>query len=507
MALGLPRDARGRERWLAFVGSPDVALGAWHVTRSADGTSEASPIEHFPVGVRVIAGLVASGVAYVLLESVAVLDQPAGMRSVWTDAIAGTSPFEASPMELSDIGDSSAWMQRVKDARPPDAPDRTASTLLAVLRSASVSPSALIRSLSALGTDVQLAWQSTFAETVGHIRSDTAAGSPLVSRALDIVRATLTTRACGIDTCEAWTERGHAVVRFVLSDSHWTIRAVIEDAPNLAAAAAQPTSTRPHLVQPLADDARTDDLVRARVRHVERILGRAPLTPSGGVVAVVQTDMDPDAPQIAIEEAGTIRLFPINSGAMRLEGSDASWEVAFADVDADDRTDVVLRLNGHDPGGQAVAFALAFLVPPMSVQATSVDPDLPSALAMADSTSADAAARAAIALPMRTVNREDACRLLSGAGTVAGFRRVAGPDARVLHFDQPSLPTWHPKVVPLAKLANDDVRGLGAHCTDVICDPRRPYCSWSAGSDSEHLWFGWVAEKLQLLGAAEYDGE
>jgi hypothetical protein len=217
--------------------------------------------------------------------------------------------------------------------------------------------------------------------------------------------------------------------------------------------------------------------------------------------------MDPDAPQIAIEEAGTIRLFPINSGAMRLEGSDASWEVAFADVDADDRTDVVLRLNGHDPGGQAVAFALAFLVPPMSVQATSVDPDLPSALAMADSTSADAAARAAIALPMRTVNREDACRLLSGAGTVAGFRRVAGPDARVLHFDQPSLPTWHPKVVPLAKLANDDVRGLGAHCTDVICDPRRPYCSWSAGSDSEHLWFGWVAEKLQLLGAAEYDGE
>ena len=117
MALELPRDAQGRERWLAFVGSPDVALGAWHVTRSADGTSEASPIEHFPVGVRVIAGLVADGVAYVLLESVAVLDQPAGMRSVWTDAIAGTSPFEASPMELSDIGDSSALMQRVKDAR------------------------------------------------------------------------------------------------------------------------------------------------------------------------------------------------------------------------------------------------------------------------------------------------------------------------------------------------------------------------------------------------------
>ena len=42
---------------------------------------------------------------------------------------------------------------------------------------------------------------------------------------------------------------------------------------------------------------------------------------------------------------------------------------------------------------------------------------------------------------------------------------------------------------------------------DLVCNPRRPYCSWSAGSDSEHLWFGWVADKLQLLGAAEYDGE
>jgi hypothetical protein len=475
------------------------------VTRREDGTIEVSPVDRFPIGVRVVSGLTEGGVVYVLLESVGVLDQPAGMRSVWIDASAGSSPFESSPMALADVGDTAVLAARVRSAQARESTERSAAALWTALRSASASATALIRSLPPRGADVQLAWQSTFAQTVGHIRSDSAAGSPLVSRALDIVRATLTTRACGLDACEAWTERGHAVVRFALVDARWAVRAVIEDAPVLVAAGQ--ASSHPHLVEAISEAPQADAMLRARARHIEHILGRAPLTATGGIVAVVQTDLDPSAPEVAIEEGGTVRFFPIDSGALRAEASESAWEAAFADVDGDDRTDVVLRMTARDAGGRPFGFAQAFISPQASVQATAVEADLPSALALADTTSADAAARSAIAIPLRTVNREEACRLLASAGTVAGFRRAAAPDTRVLHFDEPSLPTWRPKVVGLGKLTNDDVRGLGTHCADLVCDARRPYCAWTAGSDSEHLWFGWTEDRLQLVGAADYDGE
>ena len=63
------------------------------------------------------------------------------------------------------------------------------------------------------------------------------------------------------------------------------------------------------------------------------------------------------------------------------------------------------------------------------------------------------------------------------------------PDARVLLFDEPGMPTWRPKVVPVAKIGADDVRGLGAHCAELVCNPTRPYCAWTSGADSLHAWF------------------
>jgi hypothetical protein len=77
----------------------------------------------------------------------------------------------------------------------------------------------------------------------------------------------------------------------------------------------------------------------------------------------------------------------------------------------------------------------------------------------------------------------------------------------VLLFDEPAMPTWQPKVVPLAKLAPDDVRGMGVHCAELACSPARPYCGWSGGADSTHVWFGWRDGKLEIVGAADYQGE
>jgi hypothetical protein len=501
--LPLPRDSSGRERWLAFVGPPELALGAWRVARAPDGVVDAEPVERWPTGVRVLGGVVTAGVAYVLLESTATLDQPGGLRGVWVDASGRSSPFDSSPLSLADVKDIGELADRT--AHPPlnESPGRTALGLLTTLRAAGTSAETLGRCVSTQGADVATAWQSIFTQRVGRLE---AAGSPspLVDRVLGVVRAAATTQACGADACEVWTDGGRAVVRFAVEGGRWVIREVIEDAP------LPQSSTRvgpPHEVEPAADSSATDALLRSRARAVKQVLGEAPLTAGGGTIGVAMVDLASESPVVATREEDAARVFPIDIGPIRAAAADIRAQTAFADVDGDGRTDAVLRLEGKRADGTAVAWIEAFLAPPASVQATTLEPDLASALAMMDAADARSAARAAAAMPVAGVAREDACRMLVVASTPAGFRRVAAPDARVLLFEEPGLPTWLPKSIPASKVTADDVRSIGSHCAELTCSASRPYCSWTGGADSQHAWFGWREGKLVLLGVADYHGE
>jgi hypothetical protein len=501
--LALPRDARGRDRWLVFVGTSDVAVGAWRVARTPAGEVEVEPVERWPAGVRVLGGIVDGGVAYVLLESVAVLDQPGGLRGVWIDGGSRASPFDGSPMGLADVADAAALAARV--AHPPavGSSERTAVALLSTLRAAGASAPMLARALAAEGADVGVAWQATFLQHIGRLDGEGTAPSPLADRALTIVRAAATTQACGADSCEAWTDTGHAIVRFVVQGGRWVVRAVIEDAPVTRA----PPAGAPRAVPAAADSASTEALLRARAREVKQVLGEAPLTTSGGTIGVGLTDLAPDAPVLALREGNAARVFPIDAGTVRAEAAEARWEAAFADVDGDGRTDVVVRMTGKRPDGSPLAWTQAFLAPPASVEATSVEADLVTSLATMDAADVRAAVQAATSLPGSGVAHDDACRVLTAASTPAGFRKVASSDARVLLFDEPGMPTWRPKVVPAAKIGADDVRGLGAHCAELVCNPARPYCAWTSGADSLHAWFVGQGPQLVLVGAADYQGE
>jgi len=501
--IALPRDARGRDRWLVFVGTSDVAVGAWRVARAATGEMQVEAVERWPAGVRVVGGLVDGGVAYVLLESVAVLDQPAGLRGVWIDGGKHASPFDGSPMALSDVPDVTALAARVSHPPPVGSTERTAVALLSTLRAASTSVPMLARALAAEGADVGAAWQSMFVQRVGRLDGEGTAPSPLADRALAIVRAAVTTQACGADSCEAWTDGGHAVVRFVVQGGRWVVRALIEDAPLVRG----PAIATPHAVQAATDTSSTESLLRARARDVKQVLGEAALTASGGTIGVGLTDMTPDVPVIAVREGNAARVFPIEAGTVRAEAAEAKWDAAFADVDGDGRTDVVVRMTGKRPDGSPVAWTQAFLAPPASVQATSVEADLASSLATMDAADAHAAVQAATSVPPGGVSHDDACRVLTAASTPSGFRRVAASDARVLLFDEPGMPTWRPKVVGAAKIGADDVRGLGAHCAELVCNPTRPYCSWTSGADSLHAWFVGQGPQPVLVGAADYQGE
>jgi hypothetical protein len=501
--LALPRDERGRERWLAFVGTRGVAIGAWRVTLDPGGDSQIEAVERWPTGVRVLGGLVEGGATYVLLESVGVLDQPAGLRGAWIDSGTRASAFDASPMALSDVHDLTELAARV--SRPPAAgsAERNAVALLSTLRAASASTVMLGRAVAAEGAQIGRVWQSTFVQQLGPLDGEAASTSPLAEQALGIVRAALTTQACGADSCESWTDAGRAVVRFAVQGGRWVVRALLEDAPLPRG----PVVVAPGLVPSNPDATATASLLRARARQVKEVLGEAPLTAGGGTIGVALTDLTPDAPVMALQEGAAARVFPLDAGSVRAEAVEARWDVAFADVDGDGRTDVVVHMTGKRPDASPVTWTQVFLAPAASVQATSVEADLATSLATMDADDAASAAKAATSLPAGAVSRDEACRLLSAASTPAGFRRVAAAGARILLFDEPGMPTWHPKVVPAAKIDADDVRGLGAHCADLECSPTRPYCFWVSGADSLHAWFAGPGAQLTLLGAALYQGE
>ena len=499
--IALPPDAQGRERWLAFVGTPEVSWGAWRVTATADGKPEIEPTEHWPAGARVLGGMVDDGIAYVLLESLGVLDQPAGLRAVWIDGAGKPSPFEASPMALAGVREL-RQLATIERAPPIATPARTAA-LLSTLRAATASAAGLAGALATEGIDLDVVWQSLFAQRVGHLDTRDAASSVLGDRVLAILRDTLADPACGADACEVWTSHGRAIVRFAYEGGRWVVRAVFEDAPS-AMGLRSTSPSREILANAAATE--TEPVLRARARGVMEVLGEAPLSTTGGTIGVALTDLAPDAPVIVLREGLAVRLFGIDIGATRGAG-DARWEAAFVDADGDGRTDVVVRMSAKRADGAPLTWTEAFVAPPPSVQSAAVQADLASALAVLDAPTATAAAHAAASLPNRGVPRDEACRLLATAGTPAGFRRAAAPDARVLHFSEPGMPTWRPKVIPLTHVTPDDVRGVGAHCAELECSSGRPYCAWTGGADSQHYWFDWRGEKLEIAGAADYDGE
>ncbi|MDP9033806.1 MAG: hypothetical protein M3O50_03295 [Myxococcota bacterium] len=499
--LHLPQDAHGREMWLAFVGPPEVAWGAWRVTWRTNGESDVEPTAHWPVGVRVVDAKIDDGIAYVLLESLGVLDQPAGLRAIWVDGSGRPSPFDASPMALSNAHDLTQLATREK---PPSgaAPDRTAA-LISTLQAASASIAAMAGSFAAAGVDVHVIWQSLFSQPIGHLSAENAGFSPLGDRVLGIVRDTLAAPSCGVDACESWTARGRVVVRFASEGGRWMVRSVFEDA---AAPRGSAGTWPPRVVEANSVGGDVKPVLLARARNVMQVLGEAPLSSTGGSIGIALTDLSPEVPVIVLREGLAVRVFGIDTGAVRAEGN-AQWEGSFADLDGDGRTDVIVRMTGKRADGDFLSWTQAFVAPAPSVQVVTIEADLASALAVLDATTVTSAATMATAVGSHGVSRDEACRLLATARTPAGFRRAATPNARIMHFSEPGMPTWRPKLVAFADVAAQDVRGIDGHCAELECSPARPYCAWNGGTDSQHFWFEWRGGKLMMTGTADYDGE
>jgi hypothetical protein len=505
--IRIPAAGKYADRWLVFVGSPEVARAAWVLSPGAD-KDELAPVEGWPAGVKVIGGYVRQSVVYLVLETVALLDQPAGLRAVWFDGFGNASPFTFAPASaFAGVRDVADLAKRV-DAGPQPTQKPQEGALMAALRVASTSEAMLGKALDVRGADIVEAWQDTFLRRIEHVDPSRVAASPRAQELLAIVREAIKNDHCDGDVCEtpmADDHTAHASIQFAEEESashRWAIRAFeLERAPPVIA-----TSAPPRIVPPSAKTDATEAVLREHVRTVKQVLGEAPLG-ARGTIGVAVTDYESNGPTMVIRDGDYARVFPLSSMSfVGANATDLRYEARFADVDGDGRTDVVLRATGMATDGTPLAIAQTFLAPPASVQAADALVDHGSELAMAGATSVDAAAQAAVSVATRGVPLADACKLLASASTLAAFKRIATADVRVLTFEEPTMPTYRARIVTESRVRAEDVRDVGKHCKELECAPSRPYCVYVDGPYSEYYWFSWDKSAMRLAGVAFYSG-
>jgi len=522
--IKVPATARFRERWLVFLGTKDMARSAWLFTPRGEGVAEElRPLENWPAGVRVAGHVARGGVVYLLLETVALLDQPAGLRAVRVECLGQPCPLQASPGAFQGVADLSELAKRLDAADPvARAGEPPEGALMAVLKAAGKDEAALGAALAREGCDVYDVWQSTFSQRADHLEPQKLATSQRGQDLLAMVQAAYKNDHCQADACEAPSPRGTASVRLVEQGGKWVIRAVEQE----VAAARAPYSLAPHAVAPSASTALTEQALRESVRTIRQVLGEAPLgsLPSldrraegGGpapTIGIAVTDLESESsPTLVVRDGAYVRVFPLSSmGLFAARNAGASFEARFADVDGDGRTDVVLRASGRAADSSSQVLTRVFLAPGPSVQVEEAQVDVGSELALLGAANVDDAVQAAIGVPTRGVSAPEACALLKGANNLASFSRITLGGARVLSFDESEMPTYRARVVPgargsgdEAKLSEADVKPLGERCPDLDCSATRPFCTSSDGY-SEYYWFGWQNNLLKLAGAAFHAG-
>jgi hypothetical protein len=155
------------DKWLFFVGG-DVAQGAWIAGAPSPGSKLSFEAVDLPRAVRVADVVVEDGAAYLLLESVAALDQPAGLTGV---IVLGK---DAAPWSLADARSASELKARLerRASLPPDWKDKVR------FERAAKSPKAFDALIGPEGLDVYEIWQSALVRRLEHLDREGVKSSP-----------------------------------------------------------------------------------------------------------------------------------------------------------------------------------------------------------------------------------------------------------------------------------------------------------------------------------------
>jgi hypothetical protein len=466
------------ERAVVFTGTKELALGAWVVTPNAK-SSDVVPIAEWPAGVKVLHTTLHDGDVLALVESVAFLDQPAGLR--------GVVRISPGPMVASGI-EEAVRFQGIKELKDVQAVLKKKPTPVEdadkVLEAASKSSAALGRALPKDGAEIFDVWQATFTRSRGKLMPGDKA-----DHLLDLVRA------AGSGTCDPACDArvGSDLLGAVTLEGKNVQKIFV--APKTAGA---PSGTPREVASRKAE--RTTEILASRVNKVIEVLGEAPLTTSGGSIGVAKVELQ-EPPNtfpavathlaLAIEEAGVSRV-------LRLEGAASDEiQVRFADLDGDGVTDLML---GNKEKERKLAFR-AYLTPRTADALVFAPVDEGSLLALVDAPSIDEAVKRAMAVPAKGTTAAEACKLARAAK--GSFPK----GATVFTYDVPGAfwVTGSATVEP-PPISPDHTGELGEGCPALACAPSRPVCSYSSGPATTYYWFAWEGTKMRLAGVALYVG-
>ena len=506
--IALPPDENG-ERWLVFVGTERVAVAAWLLTPGAK--TKVSIAMTFATGSAVRAVVVKGDEVFVLLESVAVLDQPAGLWGVERIALHELhAPRLADPhdraMAVWGVKNEAALAERVEKAVPfregRDAIVRWAAAekdLKATL--AGWTTEALLgAAISTDGLDVFRQWQGVFVQPIEH-----RAMGKTGARLLEIVRTAGTAGSCTASVradggwCRVYTADGvsHEVL-FEHASGRWTVRALLENVPAPAPVA------NPSTPAAVARSTTTSDTEGSHAMLSETgatAVAEARLSAQGGSVGLMVDPGEPKALVVVVHDGDFVSL----EALVTFDGMLAAPELRFADLDGDGRTDVIVRRQQDYGDGKPVFRTDAFLTR-RTVEGTHPR-DLAAALAMFHATSADAAVTQALTVPTRGSTRAEVCKLLTSANDGAALAAVSAPGASLLLYDDPLEPTLRPKKRPIASATKDHLSTIHDDCAELVCDPSRPVCELREEPGLDVFWLTWNAQnKLQIAGIALYTG-
>jgi hypothetical protein len=499
---------------LAFTGDTEVAAGAW-VIADRSRPAEVRAVERWPSGVHVIAagvGVFAPDrvdrrVIYVLVETTAALDRPAGQRSV---------------LMLSDLDDRAhAWRA---ESAPLDVQRRVSERIV------SDGPS-LVRAANHLegGEPLMDDWPhpTLFPDGqsfVWRARTPHALAAELglarvklFTRYPDgIVVPTATVQRSAFDTSPIVTSLLGSIIR---GRAIWQLNVEpITSGPDgytLSAEIAPAAPTRPPATtatQTVADDgdrALVERELRARYAGDPRVVAAARLSAQGGTVAVAEVAAA-HASVVVVVERGVTRVFDLGRALAFSRDRDpdgaAVRAVRFLDGNGDGRADVLVE--SEEAG--VVAHRGLYLTPSASM-ASELTYDLGSAVVLNTAATLDDAVAALATVPWRSVIPRAACPLAQAARTLAGLRRVGARDLRVITFGEYNAYAWRATFRPPSELSAEALSELAdrappyvstVRCPDIRCASDRPVC-WH---HPNAYWFSWDGPRLRLAAVAMYGG-
>lgn len=488
--IHIPADGDLPEQWIVFLGSPTVARAVWRVRRDASPT----PLRGWPDGVRVVAHRLAGDGVHVIVETLAVLAQPARLRAAipipferpprpqigWSESVFGPRPAARPSLDLAGVRDLADLDARLTAPAPAPLPEGAPSARLA----AATSLRHLQATIASRGLDYGHLWQRTFIEPRARYEAAAFSARPEARRVL-----------------ASLAEPGPEATFFGSApepEVHTTVEAGREviDAVLDVADGAPPSEAARRVVPGHAVTPESAALLREQVPGEPTLLAEAAWGERGSVTVAA----DAEGKAIAMfHEGDYVHVSSLLAGA-REDARPVTaprFTAAFADIDGDGRTDVVLRAESAD-GSSSWAFVTPPVLPPPDTDLLADDASAPYALAA--KTAGEAAAEL-VHMPTRAATPAEVRRLLAPAPMAA----------RIFYYREADGTRG------LLEAAPADRRGwwqTRARCNEaggcvLRCEARRPVCRSMLLSGSTALpyreayyWPAWKDGRMQLFAAA-----